>query len=131
MMVKKTNSRKTTTITSRAIEDLIYVFRGQKVMFDADLARLYEVPTSALNQAVRRNIERFPEDFAFHLSTSELENWRSQSVISNPATKMGLRRPPLVFMQEGVAKPDTRRIRHPRCLHGALDLSREAFPNPR
>jgi len=72
-------------------------------MFDADLAQLYEVPTRALNQAVRRNVERFPEDFAFQLSKAEVDNWRSQCVTSNPTAKMGLRRSPLVFMQEGVA----------------------------
>jgi ORF6N domain len=72
-------------------------------MLDADLAALYEVSTRALNQAVRRNLERFPEDFAFQLSKKELENWRSQIVTSNPTAKMGLRRPPYVFTQEGVA----------------------------
>jgi hypothetical protein len=51
-------------------------------MFDADLADLYEVPTKALNQALRRNLERFPEDFAFQLSKDELENWRSQIDLS-------------------------------------------------
>jgi ORF6N domain len=72
-------------------------------MLDSDLASLYEVPTKALNQAVRRNIERFPEDFAFLLSKEELEHWRSQIVTSNPSAKMGLRRPPYAFTQEGVA----------------------------
>jgi hypothetical protein len=91
-MVKKTNTRKVTVVASEPIETLIQVIRGQKVIFDADLARLYRVPTSALNQAVRRNLERFPEDFAFQLSKGELEYWRSQSVISNPSAKMGLRR---------------------------------------
>jgi hypothetical protein len=88
---------------SRPVESLIHVIRGQKVMLDSDLAALYEVPTKALNQAVRRNIERFPEDFAFLLSKDELENWRSQIVTSNLSAKMGLRRPPYVFTQEGVA----------------------------
>jgi hypothetical protein len=72
-------------------------------MLDRDLADLYEVPTRVLNQAVRRNLERFPEDFAFQLSKAELENWRSQIVISNSSAKMGLRRPPYAFTQEGVA----------------------------
>jgi hypothetical protein len=67
------------------------------------LARLYEIPTKAFNQAVRRNRQRFPEDFAFQLSKAELEHWRSQTVTSNPSTKMGLRRAPFVFTQEGVA----------------------------
>jgi hypothetical protein len=72
-------------------------------MLDADLAALYEVPTKALNQALRRNLERFPEDFAFQLSKEDLENWRSQIVTTNPSAKMGLRRPPYVFTQEGIA----------------------------
>jgi hypothetical protein len=72
-------------------------------MIDADLAALYEVPTKALNKGVRRNIERFPEDFAFVLSKDELENWRSQIVTSNSTAKMGLRRPLYAFAQEGVA----------------------------
>jgi ORF6N domain len=85
------------------IERRIYLVRGHKVMFDFDLAALYQVPTKALNQAVRRNIARFPEDFMFQLTAAELANWRSQIVTSNPAAKMGLRRPPLVFTEHGVA----------------------------
>jgi hypothetical protein len=85
------------------IERHIHLIRGQKVMLDADLAALYGVTTSALNQAVRRNVERFPEDFAFQLSKGEFDNWRSQIVISNPAAKMGLRHRPYAFTQEGVA----------------------------
>jgi len=88
---------------TRPVESLIHIIRGQRVMLDRDLAELYEVPTRALNQAVRRNIERFPEDFAFLLSKPELENWRSQLVTSDPSAKMGLRRPPYAFTQEGVA----------------------------
>ena len=72
-------------------------------MFDADLAALYGVTTSALNQAVRRNIKRFPGDFAFQLFKEEMANWRSQIVTSNPATNMGLRRAPYVFTELGVA----------------------------
>jgi hypothetical protein len=78
-MAKKSNPREK-TVTPRPIESLIHVIRGQKVMVDADLANLYGVPTGALNQAVRRNMERFPEDFAFRLSKAEFENWRSQIV---------------------------------------------------
>lgn len=66
-------------------------------------AALYEVPTKALNQAMRRNLGRFPEDFAFQLPREELDQWRSQIVTSNPAARMGLRRPPFAFTQEGVA----------------------------
>lgn len=98
----KPNSRRT-PLTTRPIESLIHVMRGQKVMVDADLAALYGVQTGALNQAVRRNMERFPEDFAFRLSKTEFEDWKSHSVISNPSAKMGLRQAPFVFTQEGVA----------------------------
>jgi ORF6N domain len=56
-------------------------------MVDSDLARLYEIPTKAFDQAVRRNMERFPEDFAFQFSKAELEHWRSHVVTSNPSGK--------------------------------------------
>ncbi len=85
------------------IERRIYLVRGHKVMLDADLAELYQVPTKAFNQAVKRNRERFPTDFMFQLSKEELDNWRSQIVTSNPAAKMGLRRRPYVFTEHGVA----------------------------
>ena len=78
-MAKK-SSPSERTVAPRPIESLIHVIRGQKVMVDADLANLYGVPTGALNQAVRRNMERFPEDFAFRLSKAELEHWKSQIV---------------------------------------------------
>ena len=84
------------------IERRIYVIRGQKVMLDSDLAEIYQVPTKALNQAVKRNLARFPEDFMFQLSNDELENWRSQIVTSNPGGKMGIRRPPYAFTEHGV-----------------------------
>jgi hypothetical protein len=103
VMVKTTKHPAKSLAAHRPVESLIHVIRGQKVMIDADLAALYEVPTKALNQAVRRNIERFPEDFAFLLSKDELENWRSQIVTSDSTAKMGLRRPPYAFTQEGVA----------------------------
>jgi hypothetical protein len=70
-------------------------------LLDSDLAALYDVETRVLNQAVRRNPERFPADFMFHLSTKELENWRSQLVMSNPAARKGLRRAPFAFTEHG------------------------------
>ena len=66
------------------IERHIYLIRGQKVMVDCDLAVLYQVPTKALNQAVRRNLARFPDDFMFQLTARELAYWKSQIVTSNP-----------------------------------------------
>src|SRR5262249_43169166 len=80
----------------------IYLVRGKKVMLDRDLAELYSVPTKALKQAVKRNMERFPEDFMFQMNNKELQKWRSQFVTSN-ADKMGLRYPPFCFTEQGVA----------------------------
>ena len=83
------------------IERLIYFIRGHRVMLDADLADLYQVETGALNQAVKRNIKRFPEDFMFELTSGEWENLKSQNVISS--SWGGRRKLPRVFTQEGVA----------------------------
>ena len=71
-------------------------------MLDRDLAELYGVQTMVLNQSVKRNFRRFPEDFMFQLSSTELRNWKSQFVISN-SILMGLRKPPFVFTEQGVA----------------------------
>ena len=84
------------------IKNHIYEIRGQKVMFDRDLAKLYGVETRTLNQAVKRNAERFPIDFMFRLTSEEFGNWKSQIVMSN-SIKMGLRRMPFVFTELGVA----------------------------
>jgi hypothetical protein len=78
----------------------IYLIRGMKVMFDFDLAELYTVETKALNQAVSRNLERFPPDFMFTLTHQEVTTLRSQFVTSNWG---GRRYLPRVFTQEGVA----------------------------
>ncbi len=72
-------------------------------MLDSYLAELYQVETRALIQAVQRNRERFPKDFMFQMTKTELRNWRSQIVISNSTAKMGLRRPPYAFTGHGVA----------------------------
>jgi hypothetical protein len=89
-------------IPQEQIEKKIYLLRGNKVMFDRDLAELYEVKTKRLNEQVKRNIKRFPEDFMFQLNKEELENWKSQFAISN-SIKMGLRKRPYVFTENGVA----------------------------
>jgi hypothetical protein len=83
------------------IERKILVVRGQKVMLDADLAELYGVTTGALNQAVKRNLDRFPEDFMFQLSAEERESLVSQSVIPN--ARGGNRFRPYAFTEQGVA----------------------------
>ena len=88
-------------IPVQSIQQRIYLIRSHKVMLDADLAQLYGVETRALVQAVKRNVQRFPEDFMFQLTKAELENWRSQIAISNPSPKMGLRRRPYAFTEHG------------------------------
>ena len=84
------------------IQNKIYEIRGQRVMLDRDLAALYGVTTGALNQAVKRNAERFPVDFMFQLTDAETDNWKSQIVITNSIT-MGLRRNPYAFTEQGVS----------------------------
>lgn len=71
-------------------------------MLDRDLATLYGVETRVLTQAVRRNQQKFPEDFMFQLTKAELEDWRSQIVMTNPRAKMSLRRRPFAFTEHGV-----------------------------
>ena len=96
------NSPKGKAVTTvESIAGHIYVIRGEQMMVDSDLATLYGVPTSALNQAVTRNAERFPEDFAFKLSPEEWAALKSHFVTSNRAG--GRRKPPRVFTEQGVA----------------------------
>ena len=85
-----------------SIENKILVIRGQQVMLDRDLAALYKVETKRLKEQVKRNIERFPEQFCFQLTTEEFLNWRSQFATSN-SDKMGLRYAPYAFTEQGVA----------------------------
>jgi hypothetical protein len=103
MKSSKPDSGSMVAVPVELIERRIYLIRGQKVMIDSDLAELYQVPTKVFNQSVRRNLDRFPEDFMFRLTKREFENWRSQIVTSNPAAKMGFRRPPHAFTEHGVA----------------------------
>lgn len=91
-----------TQLIDSKIASRIYLLRGKKVMMDRDLAELYGVETRVLNQAVKRNKDRFPEDFMFQLTKTEFENWISQFVISN-SEKMGLRKLPFVFTEQDVA----------------------------
>jgi len=93
-------SRRTPIVQRASVERRIYIVRSQKVMIDNDLALLYRVPTKAFNQAVRRNMPRFPADFMFQLTSDETENLRSQVVTSSWG---GRRYLPLVFTEQGVA----------------------------
>jgi phage regulator Rha-like protein len=84
------------------VKNLIYEIRGFKVMLDSDLADLYEVPTSRLNEAVKRNIERFPSHYMFRLTKEEYEFLISQFAISKNG-RGGRRTMPYVFTEQGVA----------------------------
>ena len=88
------------------IKSRIYSIRGKQVMIDRDLAKLYGVETKRLNEQVRRNIKRFPEEFMFQLSKDELKDWKSQFAASN-TVKMGLRKLPFVFTEQGIAMLST------------------------
>src|SRR3989339_1065530 len=90
-------------ISQEIIETKILMLRGQKVILDRDLAALYGVGTKTLNQAVKRNIRRFPADFMFRLTKVETRNWKSQFVTSNHKLKMGLRKNPCAFTENGIA----------------------------
>jgi len=90
-------------VTDNLIAGKIYMINGQKVMIDRDLAKLYNVQTKVLNQAVKRNIDRFPNNFMFLMPQNEFMNWRSQIVTSNSSDKMGLRHAPFCFTEQGVA----------------------------
>ena len=87
------------------IEQAIYLLRGQKVMLDRDLAVLYGVETKRLKEQVRRNIDRFPDDFAFVLDSKEVAILRSQ--IATSSSWGGLRHAPMAFTEQGVAMLST------------------------
>ncbi|MBR4916069.1 MAG: ORF6N domain-containing protein [Fibrobacter sp.] len=89
-------------LAATGVEKMILVIRDKQVLLDRDLATLYGVETRAINQAVKRNLERFPERNCFQLSELEFTNWKSQIVISN-SEKMGLRKIPYAFTEQGVA----------------------------
>ncbi len=86
--------------TSDPLSGRIYTFRGQRVILDADLARLYDVPTFRFNEAVKRNADKFPEDFRFQLDEEEAANLASQIAISKPG-RGGRRTRPWAFTEHG------------------------------
>jgi len=97
----------------KSIQSRIYELRGERVMLDFDLASLYEVETRILNQAVKRNIQRFPDDFMFQLTASEWQSIQSQIVTSSGESNLksqfvtsswgGTRKLPSAFTEQGVA----------------------------
>jgi hypothetical protein len=88
------------SVTENQIVEKIFYIRGMKVMLDRDLAEMYGVPTHRLNESVKRNISRFPDDFMFQLSEEEFKNLKFQNGISSWG---GVRRPPYAFTEQGVA----------------------------
>ncbi len=96
------NSIKSIEIHTGILKNKIYLIRNTKVMLDRDLAKLYNVETKRLKEAVRRNIERFPEDFMFEMKEDEFINWRTQFASSN-SEMMGLRYAPFCFTEQGIA----------------------------
>lgn len=102
-MEKQERTRQDLPVPAELIEQRIFLIRGHKVMIDADLASLYAVPTGALNRAVKRNMERFPDDFCFQLTHEELEALRFQSGISKTEGRGGRRYAPYAFTEQGVA----------------------------
>ena len=95
-MTSKTND----LIPSDRIFKIIYIIRNEKVILDSDLAALYGVETRRLNEQVRRNIDKFPEDFMFQLTKEEFDNLKSQIATSSSGWG-GRRKPPLVFTEHG------------------------------
>ena len=118
------------------LAQLVFIVRDEKVMFDADLAQLYGVTTKALNQAVSRNIDRFPEDFAFRLTQREFEQMRSQIVTAYPKQdrlrsqivtskkgRGGRRYLPYAFTEQGVAMLSSV-LRSPRAIEVNIAIMR-------
>lgn len=89
-------------ITINQIENRIYTIRGIQVMLDSDLAEMYDVETKVLNQAVKRNLDRFPNEFRFQLTKDELDNLRSQ-IVTSSLSHGGRRGLPYVFTEQGVS----------------------------
>ena len=107
-------------IVAATIAQSIVRLRGHKVLLDADLATLYGVPTKVLVQAVKRNLERFPEDFMFQLSAEEFEDLRSQSVTSSWG---GRRYTPYAFTEQGVAMLSSV-LKSPRAIAVNIEIMR-------
>jgi hypothetical protein len=105
------------------IERAIVVLRGHRVMLDTDLATMYNVDTRELVQAVKRNLERFPEDFMFQLTAEEFARLKSQSVISKPPGRGGRRVAPYAFTEQGVAMLSSV-LRSPRAVQVNIEIMR-------
>lgn len=121
-MPRKRTEKSEIAIPIDEIEGSIHVIRGQRVMLDSDLARLYGVTTMAFNQAVKRNKDRFPDDFAFQLSQQEFTSLISQIVISKTG-RGGRRTRPWVFTEHGVAMLSSV-LNSPRAVRVNIEIMR-------
>ena len=104
------------------LEQMIHVIRGQRVMLDSDLAKLYGVTTTALNQAVRRNAERFPDDFSYQLTQQEFNDLMSQ-IVTSKMGRGGRRKLPRVFTEHGVAMLSSV-LRSPQAVRVNIEIMR-------
>jgi len=111
------------TPRTETIARLVHAVRGERVLFDTDLASLYGVSTKALNQAVKRNRDRFPSDFMFRLTSTEWESLRSQIVTSKPSGRGGARYLPYAFTEQGVAMLSSV-LRSPRAVEVNIAIMR-------
>jgi hypothetical protein len=112
----------TPVLDARELERRIFVVRGQRVILDSELAKLYGTTTAAVNQAVRRNQERFPEDFAYQLTQQEFTDLISQTVTSRTG-RGGKRKLPWVFTEHGVAMLSSV-LRSPRAIEVNIAIMR-------
>ena len=119
--MRSKQSETSALIPPERIEGAILLIRGQKVMLDTDLAKLYRVPTGHLNRAVRRNAKRFPDDFMFQLSEAEFDALRCQFGISKG--KGGRRYRPYAFTEQGVAMLSSV-LRSPRAVEVNIAIMR-------
>jgi len=110
-------------ISIETIERKIYLIRSQKVMLDSDLAELYGVKTFNLNKAVKRNIDRFPQDFMFHLTKEEADSLRFQIGMSKSEGRGGRRYLPYTFTEQGVAMLSSV-LRSERAIHVNIAIMR-------
>ncbi len=103
--LREVENQKVPAVSVQSVQSLIYVIRGRQVMLDSDLAMLYQVETKRLNEAVKRNITRFPEEFRFQLTEEEDESLRSQFATLNENEGRGAHRKylPYVFTEQGIA----------------------------
>jgi phage regulator Rha-like protein len=122
MAVKKAGKNEV-SVSMDSVEAKILFVRGQKVMLDSDLAELYEVETKVLNQAVKRNIERFPADFMFQLTVEEVAGLRSQFVTLKTGRGQHRKYQPYAFTEQGVAMLSSV-LRSERAIHVNIEIMR-------